>query len=149
MSVAIVAAKDSIDIVGILKRSPVASVPNAERTLRRWLKASNETWFGMHDGEVACIWGLAPPSTISDRAYLWLLTTDLVEQHKFLFVRHSQVAIEDALKRYSKIVGHVEVGNTSARRWLKWLGADIGPPEGKFSPFVIRRKEWSTQSQWE
>jgi hypothetical protein len=94
----------------------------------------------MHDDKVACVYGLAPPTAISNRAYLWLLTTELVEKHKFLFVRHSQLVIENALKRYDMIVGHVAVGNTSARKWLRWLGAEIGVPEGGFSKFVIRRR---------
>jgi hypothetical protein len=139
MSVAVIQSHDC-DVHGIISRSPVAKTPNAEQTLRRWLRNSEEVWLGMHDDEVACVWGLAPPSTISNRAYLWLLTTDLVEKHKFLFVRHSQLAIEDALKRYEVIAGHVEVGNHSARRWLRWLGAEIDAPYGELSRFEIRRR---------
>jgi hypothetical protein len=139
MSVAIVASKNC-DASDIIKRSSVASLPNAEQVLRRWLRTSEEVWLGMHDDKVACVYGLAPPTAISNRAYLWLLTTDLVEKHKFLFVRHSQLVIEDALKRYDIIIGHVEVGNTSARRWLRWLGAEIAAPEKGFSKFEIRRR---------
>jgi len=95
----------------------------------------------MHDDRVACMWGLAPPTAISNRAYLWLLTTDLVEKHKFLFVRHSQLVVEDALKRYDVVLGHVAVGNTAARKWLRWLGARIDVPEKGFSKFEIRRQD--------
>jgi hypothetical protein len=96
----------------------------------------------MLDSEVACVYGLAPPTAISNRAYLWLLTTDLVEQHKFLFIRHSQLVVEDALKRYDVITGTVEHRNGPARRWLRWLGADIGAVDLEigYCPFVIRRK---------
>ena len=138
MSVAVVATRD-FDVHDVVSRSPVAKAPNAEQILKRWLRTSEEVWLGMHDEEVACVWGLAPPTTISNRAYLWLLTTDLVDQHKFLFVRHSQLVIEDALKRYPMIVGNVAVGNTSARKWLRWLGAEIAAPEKGFSRFIIRR----------
>jgi hypothetical protein len=72
---------------------------------------------------------------------MWLLTTDLVDHHKFTFVRHSQLVIEDALKRYEVIIGNVAVGNTAARKWLRWLGADIGVPEKGFSKFEIRRRK--------
>jgi len=140
MSVEIVARRDC-DVHDIIRRSPVANVKNAEQLLRRWLRTSEEVYLGMHDNEVACVWGLAPPSTISNRAYLWLLTTDLVEQHKFIFIRHSQIAVEGALKRYEMIIGHVAVGNQSARKWLRWLGASIAPPENGMSPFVIKRRQ--------
>src|SRR5215472_12518279 len=117
------------DVADIIRRSPVAEQPNAEYILRRWLRNSEEVWLGMHDDKVACVYGLAPPTAISNRAYLWLLTTDLVDRHKFLFIRHSQLVIEDALKRYEVITGHVAVGNHAARRWLRWLGAEIDVQE--------------------
>ena len=138
MSVAIVAKRDC-DVHDVISRSPVAGVPNAEQVLKRWLRSSEEVWLGMHDERVACVWGLAPPSTISNRAYLWLLTTDLVSEHKFIFVRHSQLVIEDALKRYPVIIGHVAVENHQARKWLRWLGASFGTAEKGYCTFVIRR----------
>jgi len=140
MSVAVVQSRDC-DVKDIIKRSPVASIPGSETILRRWLRKSDEVWIGMHDDEVACVWGLAPPTAISNRAYLWLLTTDLVEKHKFLFVRHSQLVIDNALKNYDMIIGHVAVGNSSARKWLRWLGARISVPENGFSQFEIRRRD--------
>jgi len=140
MSIAIVPSKD-LNVSDIISRSPVANIPNAESILRRYLRSSEEVWLGMHDDKVACVYGLAPPTVLSNRAYLWLLTTDLVDQHKFLFIRHSQLVIEDALKRYDMVIGHVAVGNTSARKWLRWLGAEIGVPENGFSKFEIRRRD--------
>jgi len=139
MSVSIIQTKDC-DIDDIIHRSPVASLPSSVAVLRRWLHSSEEVFLGMHDDRVACVWGLATPTVVSNRAYLWLLTTDLVEKHKFIFVRHSQIVLEDALKRYDVIIGHVEVGNTQARKWLRWLGAEIGVPEKGFSQFEIRRR---------
>jgi hypothetical protein len=44
------------------------------------------------------------------------------------------------LKRYDSIIGHVAVGNDAARKWLRWLGAEICPPEKGFSVFRIRRQ---------
>ena len=141
MSVAIVPSR-SCDFRDILSRSPEArSIPDAYAVLNRWFRVSSEVWLGMHDDKVACVWGLVPPTVLSNRAYLWLLTTELVEKHKFLFVRHSQLVIEDALKRYDLVVGHVAVGNTSARRWLRWLRAEIDAPERGFSRFEIRRRD--------
>src|SRR6516162_542832 len=82
MSVAIIAKKDC-DVKDIISRSPVRALPDAEKILRKWLRTSDDVWVGMHDDQVACVWGLSSPTTISNKAYLWLLTTDLVDKHKF------------------------------------------------------------------
>jgi hypothetical protein len=140
MSVAIVANYErDFSLTDVVSRSPVAHEPGGEIKLRTLIRMSEEVWFGLHDDKVAAVWGLIPPSLVSNRAYLWLLTTELVEAHKFLFIRHSQLVIEDALKRYPIVTGDVEVGNHAARKWLRWLGADIGVPEKGYSPFIIRR----------
>ena len=141
MSISIYAKRDC-DIQDLIRRGQlIENIPNAEVRLRRWIRVSDQVWIGMHDDKVACVWGLAPPSAISNRAYLWLLTTEIVDQHKFLFIRHSQMVIEQALELYPTIVGHVEVGNERAKRWLRWLGAAFEPPLEGFCPFVIKRRK--------
>lgn len=101
---------------------------------------SIEVYEGKLDGEVACVWGMIPPTVLSDKAYMWLLTTDIIAEHKFLFIRYSQRWIEEALKCWPEIVGDVLVGNESAKRWLKFLGAEFLPPVKNRIPFTIRRK---------
>ena len=144
MSVAIV-RKSDFDVGDIIRRSEVAKIPDVHKKLGQWLRMSEEVWVGLWDDEVACVWGLVPPSITSNRAHLWLLTTDIVAEHKFIFIRKSQLVIEDALKRYDALVGQVALGNFAAKRWLTWLGATFGPPEMGFWPFIIRRKEWHLQ----
>jgi hypothetical protein len=124
----------------VLKRSPVAHIPDAEAILRECVYRSTKVRYGFLDSRLACMWGLIPPSLLSQTAYLWLLTTDIVAEHKFLFVRHSQRYVEEALKIYPTIVGDVIIGNAPARRWLKWLGAEFGQPDKGRVKFVIRRK---------
>ncbi len=131
---------DGINIREVLRQSPVADVPGAEKTLDECMRRSVAIKCGMVDGEVACMWGLIPPTLLSDQAYLWLLTTHVVDEHKFLFVRYSQRYVEKMLRVYPKIVGDVMIGNDRAVRWLKWLGAEFGEPQGQRIPFVIRKK---------
>ena len=141
MSIAIVRKKDC-DVKDLISRAIILeNVPNAEDKLKRWLRTSDQVWLGMHDDRVACIWGLAPSSAISNRAYLWLLTTDIVDQHKFLFVRHSQMVLDEALDIYPQIIGHVEMHNERAKKWLKWLGARFGDPVDDYMPFTIVRRK--------
>lgn len=129
-----------IDLFDVVRRSPFAEVPEANANLTSYMISSYEVWVGYVEDEVACICGLIPPSIMSDRAYLWLLTTDLVQDHKFLFVRHSQRWLEDIMKRYEMVFGHVQNSNWQARAWLEWLGAKFGPSNGSERTFQIVRK---------
>ena len=110
------------------------------RIMETCVALSSDVWTGMIDGEVVCVWGVAPPSLMSQRAYLWLYTTDKVKEHQFSFVRHSQIVLEDLLNVYDLITGHCVIGQDNSIRWLKWLGAQFGEPDGKLIPFQIRRK---------
>ena len=130
------------DIVDVLRRSPVSGIPGARETLLECMSRSVEVQIGIVDGVVACVWGMIPVTILSSSAYLWLLTTDLVEKHKFLFIRHSQRCVEEALKIFPVITGDVAPDNHSARRWLEWLGAEFSSgPFGDWIPFTIRRRD--------
>jgi hypothetical protein len=124
----------------LITRSTFAHIPGAEEVLRECIWRSIEIRQGLVDGEVACVWGLIPPTILSNTAYLWLCTTDIIAEHKFLFIRHSQRYIEEALKRYSTIIGEVVGHNPPARRWIRWLGGEFGPTILDRTPFTIRAK---------
>ncbi len=133
-------AKD-YDLRLVLRRSPLAGLLGAKETLDECMQRSSQIWHGLVDGEIACAWGLIPPTILSDHAYLWLLTTDIVAEHKFLFIRHSQRCVEETLRLYPSIIGDTDVHNTSAIRWLRWLGARFYDPiDGKL-PFTIEKKK--------
>lgn len=95
---------------------------------------------GLIDGELACAWGLMPPTFMSNHAHLWLYTTDLVKEHTFIFIRQSQIAVEKMLEDYDELHGEVEDRNHKAIRWLGWLGARFAWPDNGRIPFVIERK---------
>ena len=124
----------------LIARSPFANVPGAEEVFSECLWRSIEIRHGLVDGEVACVWGLIPPTVLSNTAYLWLLTTNIIAEHKFLFVRHSQRYIEEALKKYPTIIGDVVGHNPSAKRWIKWLGGEFGPMVMDRTPFIIKAR---------
>ena len=128
------------EILDVLRRSPVGEIPGAERTMYDCLRLSKVIWAGEIDGKVVCAFGVIQPQILFDQAYLWLLHTDAVEQHKFVFIRNSQVVVEALLEHYNPLVGYADIKNHKGIRWLKWLGAEFGKPEGLRIPFVIRRK---------
>src|SRR5215467_288715 len=77
-------------------------------------------WAGLIDGRLACLWGLIPPTLLSNQAYLWLYTTDVIKEH-------------------TSICGHAIAGADKSIKWLRWLGAKFGEPQGKGIPFRITR----------
>jgi hypothetical protein len=119
------------------KIGPTLTVSDLAK-FKRAMLGTTCVWGGALDGDIRCIWGLVPPTLISEEAYLWLHVIEPVGDHEFVFVRHSQRAIEEALKRFPTIVGHCEVGADRSIRWIKWLGGVFGEPDGKFIPFVIK-----------
>ena len=125
--------REFVDTTGLVFEGRDAS------TMSTCLRTSSQVFIGKIAGELICSWGLIPPSLMSNQAYLWLYTTPMLAQHKFLFIRHSQRVVEGILETYPTIVGHVAIGNDLAFRWLRWLGATFGVPNGKLVPFRIEK----------
>jgi hypothetical protein len=94
---------------------------------------------GLIDGQVACVWGVRANVILNDSAYLWMLTTQLVDEHPFVFVRHSQLMAEEILKRFSFIHGWVLADNQRSVKWLQWLGGTLVPGEDGVLNFTIGR----------
>lgn len=135
-----------LDYEDVVRRSTVAGVPWALKHLRHSAQCSAYAYVGYIDGEVACVYGLVPPSLLSDRVYLWLITTDTVDKHKFTFIRHSQMVIERVLERYDHIFGETILSDAKAMRWLRWLGAVYLPPRGSFRAFYITRETFGRRN---
>jgi len=126
-----------VDLRDLISRSPVANMVGAEATLARCIKSSEIWWAGFVDDRVACVWGLVRPSILVNSAYLWLITTDLVKEHTFMFVRRSQIEVAKMLEVCDEIIGDCILGDYRAMRWLRWLGAEFSDPVGGRVPFRI------------
>lgn len=128
------------DLHAILYRSPMHTIQGADDVMSSCYLFSEGAWVGQINGDLACAWGLIPPTILSDTAYIWLITTPLVEEHKFIFTRHSQLIVEQILQRYSTVCGECLRDDVGAIRWVKWLGGKFEFPEGKKVRFVIRKE---------
>jgi hypothetical protein len=115
--------------------------PEHELMLYQCITCSTMTWVGYVEDIPACMWGLIPPTLLSDRAYLWLLVTELVRDHQFCFVRHSQLEMAKMLEKYPTIVGHCDRSHKDSMRWLRWLGAKFDETPGQYATFTIARKD--------
>ena len=129
------------DVQRAIARSHLKDVASAGLKMEYCVLMSQYVWAGKVNGEIACAFGVIPPSLLSDQAYLWSLATDVVDEHQFVFIRHSQRMIEMIHEEFALIVGHVDPQNSRARKWLKWLGATFGEIEPRGMPFQIRRKQ--------
>lgn len=119
----------------------------AQESMHRALTNSSRVWIGEDGGLILAVWGLIPPTLMSDTAYLWLYTTPHLKDHSLILVRHSQRLVQRMLEDYPTIVGHGQVGAERSLWWLRWLGAEFGEPQGEFLPFTIRAKQsWHQDS---
>jgi hypothetical protein len=137
MTVVIKSASES-NLAEIIKHSIYAGKQNEAKLMRTYFRRSIFVWAGFSDDEPVCIWGLIAPTILNDRAYLWLLVTELVEKHQFSFVRHSQIEVKRMLAIYPRIVGHVVASEERSKRWLKWLGVRMGAKHDGFIEFELR-----------
>lgn len=124
----------------ISKRIAPTLLQDKRLRFQRAMLATTIVWGGRYNGDIRCLWGLIPPTLLSEEAYLWLHVIEPVADCEFLFVRHSQKAVAKALERFPQIVGHCEVGEDRSIRWVKWLGGVFGEPHGQLVPFVIRKQ---------
>ena len=104
-----------------------------------FVRYSLHSWAGFVDERFACMWGLVPLTLLSDSAYLWLIVNELIDDHKFVFIRHSQIEMAKMLEIYPTIVGHCDRRHIRSMQWLKWLGAKFDPMEGQTAHFTIVR----------
>lgn len=106
------------------------------------LRDSTDVWAGLYDGTVGCVFGIKPPTFLSDKAYFWLYTNDeMVSDHVFVFIRGAQRVLDELLKRYAVIHGVVDPKYPKARKWIRWMGGEFNKASGDGPlEFQIRRK---------
>lgn len=129
------------ELTNLIRQSPHLDISDSDlEKLDAMVFISHHVYSGYADGMLACAWGLVPPTFLSDRAYLWLWSSHLIEEYKFRFIRHSQRMMEKMLEEYPEIVGYCDKDNWRARKWLEWLGAEFSNREDGKMDFVIRKK---------
>jgi hypothetical protein len=94
---------------------------------KQLLHYSTEAWVVYFEGRPAVLWGVFSDTLLSDEATVWTMTTSVVDEYPFLFLRGSQELLKYLLRTYTKLVGTVEIGYERSEKWLKWLGFKQGP----------------------
>lgn len=93
------------------------------------IRMSRLCWTARVDGELACIFGVAPIGTVLDpRGACWMLGTPLVPKHRGILARLAPRYIQQMLEAYPHLVNQVHAENTIATRWLRKMGFVLQPP---------------------
>lgn len=94
------------------------------------MRVSGDTWAGLADGKLVCMFGCVPPQSLFQYAATpWLLGTPLIKQHARRFLRESRLYFDEMKRQHKLLVNYVDVRHTDAQRWLAWLGFTLDPPK--------------------
>lgn len=115
-----------------------------EEMLLGELADSDAAWTWVVNGIPACMFGIVTnPVLLGVESYPWFISTDLVDRNARQFARTCKELLPELLEHHPRLVGRVDARYALSVRWLRWLGAKVGPagPYGvaqlPFHSFVI------------
>ena len=97
--------------------------------LRSSVKYTKQSWTGLANGRVVCMFGIAQPSILSYAGTPWLLGSEELPKHFRTFLRGNKIYIKAIKKEFEFLENYVDTRNVIAIRWLKWLGFKLNPAE--------------------
>lgn len=112
-----------------------------KEALRRSFGGSIQRYTVEVNGMPVAMLGLVETNTRA--ANVWLLGGNGLSDIKKSFVKLSRVMIKGFLSQYPILWAQVDARYTKTRRWLEWLGAEMGETYSlngvEFNNFVFRR----------
>lgn len=91
------------------------------------MRMSRDTYAGLADGRVVCLFGVARATALSNDGMPWMLATPLLRKHAFAFLRRNRQVVNKWRAEYATLANYVDARNTLTLRWLAWLGFTIEP----------------------
>jgi hypothetical protein len=101
------------------------STPMESLTRAFSLSSDGDIWTGLIGEEVVCMAGVVSIPNLNRCGSPWLLGTDLVDKHGLRFLRNSPKFLNTLHAKYDHLVNFVDARNTTAIKWLRWLGFTI------------------------
>jgi len=135
------AREEHIEAVAAHVRRPdrlelfLSSCDPPAKILRRSFQVSRKVWTGLIDGVPVCMFGVVPGATLGDVGRPWLVGTDALDRHPFIFLRRCKGCVREMLEDFSTLENYVHQDNDTALRWLIWLGFTITIPGEPMGPF--------------
>lgn len=116
------------------------------------IRISEKSWTGLVSGEIVVIFGVSSRSILSRRGMPWLYGTDKFgKTHNYEFLQCCRPYLAQMEEGFELLDNYVDVRNTSAIRWLKWLGftmkgpTNVGPFQRPFYWFYKEIKQCAPQ----
>lgn len=99
--------------------------------MERGLEVSTRAYTGLLDGEPACMFGLTPVSILAGWGAPWMVGSTKLEKlsAQKAMLRASAAGMDYMKRQCSLLFNVVDDRNTSAQRWLLWLGFTLLEPE--------------------
>lgn len=119
----------------ITPKQAVRLFPDLPEELYVFLRYSTPLLAGYYNSSPACLAGLCPATLLSDTAYIWGWSTDIVEAHPIIYARWARRLVAKALTLYPYLVGHCY---RHKWKWLRSLGAEITSVDGDLFTFHIK-----------
>lgn len=103
------------------------------RTLQVSLLFSEHPRAVFRDGELVCVYGISPKTTLSDIGIPWMLGTDRVRRNAKQVTLDTRAFMAAARERYRLLENYVDARNKPSVRWLQRVGFTLEPaaPWGK------------------
>lgn len=106
-------------------------IGNVEGRLRQEIEGSAWAYAGYYNDDLAVVWGVKASSMVSGYGYLWMISTQVCDEHPFLLARHSRKFVDEIKSVFPVLHGLVERKYRRSQNWLRWLGfslVDTGDP---------------------
>ena len=106
----------------------IATGLTAEEALLTSVRMSYEAIAAYADDRFVMLAGVAPVSITSSLARPWLVGTDELPKHAFKLCKENRRYVRKWLTWFSILENWVDAENTTALKWLKWLGFELEEP---------------------
>ena len=93
-----------------------------EQAITQSMMCSTETKTGTVNGQVVCIFGVAPVNLLCGQAMPWMVGSSLIDKYARIFLKHDKNIVDDWLAVYPYLFNYVDERNHKAKKWLKRLG---------------------------
>lgn len=106
-------SKDELSRFHLAGLSPRTAI---KRTL------GGQTYCGLVQGKVACMFGIRFSENIGEFPTLWLIKTPELVGNNVKFLRENRKFVKWAVEKFGPIESCVAKSNSISKRWLGWLG---------------------------